>query len=108
MRAIPNDGSKAASIFAAVTDPAEIAEVNTVALRGGLRLGATPWLHWALEDTGLHGDTTAKDTIHSSNAVALPAADMVAPGPFTLRFVAANKAGHVLMIDTEGLEAQAP
>jgi hypothetical protein len=104
---IANDGTKTASIFAAVTD-ADVTEVNTVAMRGGLRLGLTPWLHWPLEDTGLHGDTTAKDTIYSTNTVALPPDNKVAPGPFTLRFVASNKAGHVLMIDTEGLAAKAP
>ena len=105
---IPNDGTKPASIFALVTDSDEISEVNTVALRGGLRLGLTPWLHWPLEDTGLHGDATAKDMVHSTNTVTLPPDNKVAPGPFTLRFVASNRGGHVLMIDTEGLAATAP
>ncbi len=107
LKSVPNDGSKAASIFATVTD-AEVSEVNTVALRGGLRLGATPWLHWPLEDTGERGDSAAKDGVHSTNTLTLPTDTKVAPGPFTLRFVAANKAGHVLMVDTEGLEAHTP
>jgi hypothetical protein len=108
LRALPNDGSKRASVFARVTDPTEITEVNTVALRGGLRLGATPWMHWALGDAAMNGDVTAKDGIYSSNAVVVQTGEMVTPGPFTLRFVASNKAGHVLMVDTEGLEARAP
>ena len=107
LRALPTDGSKKTTVFAAVKD-AEVTEVNTVALRGGLRLGATPWLHWALDDTGMQGDVTAKDTTYTSNAVSIGSGDMVAPGPFTLRFVASNKAGHVLMVDTEGMEAKAP
>jgi hypothetical protein len=107
LKSVPNDGSKTTTIFATVTD-AELTEVNTVAMRGGLRLGLTPWLHWPLEDTGLHGDAVAKDGIHSTDTLNLPPDNMVAPGPFTLRFVAANKAGHILMVDTEGLEAKAP
>ena len=65
-------------------------------------------MHWALGDTGMNGDATAKDRIYSTNALGLTTDTMVAPGPFGLRFVAANKAGHVLMVDTEGLEARAP
>ena len=104
---LPNDGSKASTVSAVVTDT-EVTEVNTVALRGGLRLGATPWMHWALGDIGMNGDTVAMDSTYSTNALTVNTDFKVTPGPFTLRFVASNKAGHVLMVDTEGLEARSP
>jgi hypothetical protein len=65
-------------------------------------------MHWALDDAGANGDVTAKDRIYSTNALGLPTDAKVVAGPVGLRFVAANKAGHVLMVDTDGLEARAP
>ena len=62
LRAVPIDGTKRSSVFAVVKD-AEVTEVHAVALRDGFRLagGVTPWLNWALGDTGMNGDVTAKD-----------------------------------------------
>jgi hypothetical protein len=65
-------------------------------------------LQWPLGDTGMNGDLVAKDAVFSNAAVSIGTAEMVSPGPFTLRFTASNKANHVLMIDTEGLSAVAP
>ena len=57
---------------------------------------------------GQNGDATSNDGTYSTNTLRLPTDAMVAPGPVGLRFTAANRAGHVLMVDTEGLEARAP
>lgn len=109
LRLVPNDGSKSSSIFARVQGT-NVTEVHTMGLRGGFRLSnlLTPWMNWALGDAGMNGDVTAKDGIYSTNALRFPTDAMVTPGPVGLRFTAANAAGHILMVDTAGLESRTP
>ena len=109
LRLVPNDGSKQSTLFARVQG-ADVTEVHAMGLRGGFRLSGliTPWMQWPLGDLGANGDATAMDGTWSITPVRFTTDAMVTPGPVGIRFTAANKAGHVLMVDTAGMESRAP
>lgn len=61
-----------------------------------------------LNDRQEHGDEKAGDGVYSCAAVRLAADAKAPPGPISLRLAAANKSGHGLIVDLEGLEVRNP
>lgn len=104
---IPNDGSKSVTTSARITGE-DLTYVVAKMLRNGWQLPDVSYTEQLLFDDGSNGDPSAKDGIFTTNRLTLTSYGKVAPGPLALRFTAANKAGHLLSVETEGFEARSP
>jgi hypothetical protein len=83
----------------------QVAGVGVSALRDGLHLKGGPLSLW-LNDKGEQGDAVAQDGIYTTDLFRLDPNAKVAPGPFTLRVFAVQQAGHVIIMDVEGVRAR--
>ena len=103
-RFLLTDGATNTILSAQTQDP-ELQYVGFMPMRAGWFLNCS-YYYSGLNDEGRDGDQTAKDGTFGNNTLRLHTDFKVVPGPLTLRFFAFNRAGHMLSVDVEGLEAR--